>query len=277
VSYWGAPMSSPNSGIRLFLKRLEVALTRHKPDHFIFESRAMADAAVNGRGVPARIVSVIPTGVDTDRFRPDLRDCEYAHQAFRIPRDRKIVFYSGHMEERKGVHVVIEAATELVRNRGRRDLHFLLLGNRDGQERQFAPLYVGTEAEEHVTFGGYRLDIDRILRSCYTGVIASTGWDSFPMSSLEMASSGLPLVASKLQGIVEGIEDGTTGYLFTPGDRIALADRIGQLADDDALRARMGVAARDWIMANFSRQLQVERLVNTMTELCAERRTLARG
>jgi len=267
VSYWGAPMSSVNHGVKLLLKRLEVGLTRSKPDHFIFESEAMANAAVYGRGIAQSCVSVIPTGVDTEKFKPSLLDELYAHRIFDIPEKRKIIFYSGHMEERKGVHVIIEAANELVRGRKRSDLHFLFLGNTGGQEKIFSPMYSGTETEKHITFGGYRDDIDRILPSSYAGVIASTGWDSFPMSSLEMASSGLPLVASKLQGIVEGINNGKTGYLIEPGDYFSLADRLEELLDNPDLQQKMGRSAREWILSKFSREKQIEDLTTTVQRL----------
>lgn len=267
VSYWGAPMSSINHGSKLLLKRLEVWLRRNKPDYFIFESKAMANTAVYGRGIAKHHVSVIHTGVDTDKFKPSLSDKKYAHKVFGIPEDRRIIFYSGHMEERKGVQVIVEAANELIRIRKRKDVHFLFLGNTDGQEKRFTPMYSGTETEKHVTFGGYRDEIDRILPSSYAGVIASTGWDSFPMSSLEMASSGLPLVASRLQGIVEGIEDGKTGFLIEPGDHIALADRIERFLDNQELQKKMGGAAREWIVDKFSRERQVDRLTTTVREL----------
>ena len=57
-------------------------------------------------------------------------------------------------------------------------------------------------------------DLSRIFPCCYAGVIASTGWDSFTVSSLEMASSGLPLVVSNLQGLSESIEADVTGFLL---------------------------------------------------------------
>lgn len=269
VSYWGAPMSSINSGVKLLLKRIEVKLARNKPDHFIFESKAMADAAVYGRGIDSHCVSVIPTGVDTEKFKPVPDNYNYPYQIFQIPENRKIIFYSGHMEERKGVHVIIEAANELIRVRNRNDVHFLFLGNTDEQEKRFAPMYFGTEAEQHITFGGYRDDLNKILPSCYVGVIASTGWDSFPMSSLEMASSGLPMVASNLQGIGEGIDNGKTGYLIEPGDHLGLADRIEQLLDDSELQKGMGRAAREWILEKFSRDRQIENLTATLRGLCS--------
>ena len=68
VAYWGAPMSSINSGVRLLAKRLDVATAVHGPDHFIFESEAMRRTAVLGRGIRMRDTSVVPLGVDLQKF-----------------------------------------------------------------------------------------------------------------------------------------------------------------------------------------------------------------
>jgi glycosyltransferase involved in cell wall biosynthesis len=270
VSYWGAPMSSLNRGVKLMLKRVEVFLRRNKPDHFIFESRAMADRAVSGRGIPASRISIIPTGVDTEVFKPPDGPDDYAHRAFGIPAGRKIFVYTGHMEARKGVHVIVEAANELVSGLKRRDVHFLLLGNRPGEEERFFPRFRGREVESHITFGGYRQDIQRILPACTAGIIASTGWDSFPMSALETAACGLPLVGSRLQGIRETIEDGVTGLLFTPGNHLELAGALLALLEDPARCRAMGAASRNRVIQGFSIDLQVERLTGLMNRLAAK-------
>ena len=102
ISYWGAPMSSINSGLKLKLKQLQVALTRYSPDHYIFESEAMAQSAYLGRGIPEYKISVIYLGVNSEKFKPTTFENRYAHDTFNIPNDRKILFYSGHMETRKG-------------------------------------------------------------------------------------------------------------------------------------------------------------------------------
>lgn len=271
VSYWGASMSSINTGLKLLFKRLEVKMRKYKPDHYIFQSQAMADTAVYGRGIDQQHVSVIHNAVDTNVFKPDESFLKYAHQQFNIPDNRKLVFYSGHMEERKGVHVILKAASELIQNRKRNDVHFLILGNVNGEEKRFAPLYAGTETENYVTFGGYRNDVAQLHRSCYMGVIATTGWDSFTMSSMEMASSGLPLVVSNLQGLVETVENGVSGYLNEPGDYVGLADKIETILDNPVLQNQMGTAGRLRVIERFSLDKHIEALVGTVQNLYAEK------
>lgn len=270
IAYWGAPMSSLNSGIRRLLKRLDVALAIHRPDHFVFQSEGMRDFAVRGRGIPRRQTSVIRSGVDVGLFSPPACSDTYAHDVLKIDRERRLIFFSGHMEERKGVHVIVKAAAELVNQRSRKDVHFVLLGNYLGQERRFDPLYKGTEAEQHILFGGYRDDVPAILKSCYAGIIASTVWDSFPMSSLEMAASGLPIVVSDLTGLREAVDEGS-GFRFPVGDHIAAADRIAELLDDEALRNRMGAAARRRAENGYTVEEQISGLERVVRQVAGER------
>jgi glycosyltransferase involved in cell wall biosynthesis len=171
------------------------------------------------------------------------------------------------MEERKGVHIIIEAANELIRTRGRKDVHFLFLGNENSQEKRFGKRYLGTETEKFITFGGYRGDINQIHPSCYLGVIASTGWDSLTMSAVEIACSGLPLIVSNLQGLGETVEDGKTGYLFPAGDHIALADKIERLLDNPGLQNELGSNARRRVIVMFSKRTHIDTLVTTMSRL----------
>lgn len=259
LAYWGAPMSSLNQGAVLLAKRIEVLLRRHGPDKYIFESKAMLETATRGRGIARTRCCVIPTGVDTDRFhdrepRPDL------YSKYSIPRERRIFVYSGHMEERKGVHVIVKAMDHLVGHRRRRDIHFLAFGNRDNDERRFYQMLTAPEAAGHITFGGYTDRLQDVFRSAFAGVVASTGWDSWPMSVIEMGASGLPLLVSDLQGLKEFVVDEVNGFRFTPGCSEELAQRMVELVDEPERARAMGVANRQKVLSGYSRSLQVSRL-----------------
>jgi glycosyltransferase involved in cell wall biosynthesis len=257
ISYYGAPMSSLNSGIRLMLKRLQVKLYRYIPDLFIFESRAMQETAYNGRGIPKEKTAVCHLGIDTTKFIPDERDRFYAHDMLNLDKDQKLIFYSGHFEPRKGISVIIEAANSILEERS--DVTFILFGNQQGEEKEFAEK-LNEAAEKHVIFGGYRKDLNRMHRACYAGVIASTGWDSFTVSSLEMQASGLPLLVSDLDGLNEAIDQHRTGSLFNPGDSNELKNLLVNLLDNPDKRNSMSHSARQHIEQHFSLEKQVSRL-----------------
>lgn len=265
-SYWGAPMSSLSSGIQLLLKKIEVRMYRNRPDAFIFQSHGMKLTATHGRGIPERQCHVVTSGIDTEKFKPDLTQTWYAHDTFNIPRERKIVYYSGHMEHRKGVHVIVKSAAHLINTLNRSDLHFIFFGNKQGQESAFHPLYKGTKAESHITFGGYRHDLFKIIPCCQVGCLATTGWDSFPISTLEITSSGIPLIVSDLPGVRETVIPNETGFRFTAGDFVMLAERIMQICDDDELRMKLGQGARKRVESFFKREMQIENLTKLIAK-----------
>lgn len=269
ISYWGAPMSSLNSGLVLLLKKLEVFFAFDRPDHFIFQSEGMRLSATTGRGVFHKHTSIVRTGINTDRYCPAKECSYYAHDTFGIPRDKKIVFFSGHMEARKGVDIIVRTATHLVNDLKREDTVFLLLGNKDEEEKVFFPHYKGTPAEKYVIFGGYRTDVSEILKSCHVGMIASTGWDSFPMSSIEMAATGLPLIVSDLPGLQEAVST-DTGFLFETGNPLAAAQKLVQLLDDESLRVRMGKAGRDRAIKLFSVDYQINGIEAVVRNVAGE-------
>jgi len=268
VSYWGAPMSSLNTGIKLLARKLQVRLSRHRPDHFIFQSEGMQLTATHGCGIPKNRTSIVRTGIDTEKYAPDDTFQFYAHDNFNIPRNRSIVFFSGHMEERKGVAVIVRTAMQLINQQKRDDVHFLLLGNKHGEEQRFVDMFKGSEAENYITFGGYRTDLPNILKSCSVGFIASTGWDSFPMSSVEMAATELPLLVSDLEGLREAIS-AETGFLYTSGDHLAAAEKLSELLDNPEQRKTMGAAGRKRAIERFSVESQISGIESVVRRIAA--------
>jgi len=262
VSYWGAPMSGHYSGIRLLMRQWMLRMQRHQPDYYVFESEAMRQTATQGRGVQWGRTAVIRLGVDTDRFKPVSPRSNYAQTLFGLPPEARIVFYSGHMEPRKGVAVIMQAAIDIVCQQHRNDIYFVILGNRPNEDLPFRKMLAGSGAEAHVVFGGYRDDVVEIIQSATIGVIASVGWDSFTRSAVEIAACGKPLVVSSLPGLDETVVPFKTGYHFQPGNHEELSSRIIKLIDDPELCSSMGAGARHRVESQFSERYQQNQLAS---------------
>jgi glycosyltransferase involved in cell wall biosynthesis len=258
LSYWGAPISSRMPLWKLALKRTQIITSRSRVDGLIFQSKAMADLAIYGRGVPPKMVDVVYSGTDTSVFQPARSD--YVYEALKLPRDRKVLVYSGHMEPRKGVQTLVEAAIELLRNRKRQDVCFLICGNMGDESKPYEQLYGGLGLDGLIRFGGYRSDLAKIFPSCFCGVTPTSGWDSFPRSPLQMAASGLPVIASRLQGLTESVLDRQTGMLFEPGNARELADCMETLLDQPELAAEYGRRGRERCENEFNWENQCRRL-----------------
>jgi len=243
ISYWGATISSRMPLWKTALKRLQIVLSASKLDGLIFQSKAMADLAIYGRGVPSHMIDIVYTGVDISVFKPERSD--YVYDAMNLPRDKKVFVYSGHMEARKGVRTLIEAAIEVLDHRKRHDVCFLLCGNKQDESKQYEQMYAGLGIDSLIKFGGYRSDMPRIYPSCFCGVIPTSGWDSFPRSPIEMAASGLPVIASRLGGLPEAVQNRRTGLLFEPGMTAELVACIETLLEKPELAAEYGARGRE--------------------------------
>jgi len=101
-----------------------------------------------------------------------------------------------------------------------------------------------------------RPEVARMLADAEVVVLASIQTrngrrEGIPVALMEGMACGLPVVASRLAGIPELVEEGVSGLLFTPGDATAAADALEQLANEPALRARMGRAARECVETSY--------------------------
>lgn len=270
LSYWGAEISPHNPLWKRLVKRGLLSLSRSRVNGLIFESEAMADLARYGRGVPNRMIDVVPLGIDLTKFVATRTD--YVYSQFDIPLHHKIVVYAGHMEERKGVRFLIEAAVNLLDVEGRDDLTFLLFGDRPGEKERFSDLFSTPGISKNIKFAGYRNDLHLCFPGCTVGVIPSSGWDSFPRTSIEFAASGLPLVVSRLGGLPESIVDGRTGLLAPPGNAAALAKQIAVLLDNGELAREMGQEGRRRCEECFTLDVQFERLKRVLLRRAFEAR-----
>jgi len=102
----------------------------------------------------------------------------------------------------------------------------------------------GWQDENVITWLGPRRDIAALLRTAHIAVQPSTYREGLPKSALEAMAAGKPLVATDIPGCREAVLDGVTGFLVPPGDPFALAEAIGKLIADAALRQKFGAAAR---------------------------------
>ncbi len=106
----------------------------------------------------------------------------------------------------------------------------------------------------------------RFLASADVFVLPSR-WEGLPIALLEAMSAGLPVIATKVEGVDELVVDGEQGVLVPVGDVDSLVQAILQLLRDPYLRARMGFASKQRISACFSIDRMSEKYLTLMSEL----------
>jgi len=123
-----------------------------------------------------------------------------------------------------------------------------------------------------VRFLGQRTDVDQILANAQISLLV-TNWEGLPLSILESMRAGLPVVASSVGGIGESVRDGETGYLVPRGGVEELADRIGRLLTDAALRLRLGASGRARYEQHFTLEHAVAKTLAVYLDVLGDRRS----
>lgn len=191
---------------------------------------------------PERI-SVIPCGVDLQRFHPGER--EDARVALGLG-DEPIVLYVGRIEPLKGVDLLISAFAQV---EGAGTLpHLLVLGgdDRSGEAiRELRGLAAALGVADRVTFAGSvpHDELPAYYRLADVCVVPSF-YESFGLVAVEALASGTPVVASRVGGLITTVRDGVTGYLVPWRCPEPFAERIDLLLANAHLRRSMRVAAR---------------------------------
>ena len=108
-------------------------------------------------------------------------------------------------------------------------------------------------------------------------VAPSVCYEGQPLGVLESMAAGTPVIASRLGGLAEIIEDGETGILVTPGDADALAGALEAMWDDRARAAALGKRAWEFAREHFTPETQTGRLIALYESLISARSKGSRG
>ena len=215
------------------------ALAGHT-DHVLAISEAVAQFAIEQQGFPRELVEIMHNPVDLGRFRPGTANSPSAARAgLGLAQDASVVICVARFDPVKGVDILLEAWPEVVSMNPRSTL--LLAGDgplHDSLEEQARALGI----TESVRFLGYRSDVESILHAADICVVPSRS-EGLSLAAIEAMASGLPVVASRVGGIPEVVEDGTTGLLVEAENPTALAGAINRLLGDTTLRRRFAASA----------------------------------
>ncbi len=185
--------------------------------------------------------AVIPNGVDTTRFRPDPAQREAIRRTFATG-DEFVWLAVGRLMWKKDYPTMLRAFA------AQRGGLLLIAGEGPLEERLMA---LTAELGVNVRFLGLRGDVAKLMCAC-DGYLLSSIIEGLPVTLLEAAASGVPMIATAAGGVGDIVLDGQTGFLVPPGDEAAFAGAMSRLTSmSPRERGRMGQAAREHAVANF--------------------------
>ncbi|MCZ2440629.1 MAG: glycosyltransferase [Burkholderiales bacterium] len=196
-----------------------------------------------GRGWPAARIRVVPNGVPTPaaQLAPRLR-----------PEGEWVIGSMALYRPRKGLEILVEALAAL-RSGGRR-ARLLAVGAFETPvyEEQIKQHAERLGVADAIEWAGFTSEVNRALARMDAFVLPSLYGEGMPMVVLEAMAVGVPVVATRVEGIPEVLTDGRTGLLVAPGNATALATALGGLMDGDHDWHEMRAAAHEVQRMHYS-------------------------
>ncbi len=231
-----------------------------KTTTLIAVSPQVRDDLVHLGVAPREKFTVIRLGIELDEriSAPDGARAE-TRRLLGVPQDAFVVGWIGRMTGVKNTDQVL-AALKLLRDRGV-DAYLCMVGDgpdRERLERRAHDLGV----VKRCLFLGYQEEVARFY-AAFDGMILTSVNEGTPVSAIESLAAGRPVVATRVGGVPDVVDDGEDGFLVDPGSTEQLADRLEELARNPELREQMGERGRARVPSRYA----VTRLVEDMDRL----------
>lgn len=215
-------------------------------------SHHLANILLDELSLPAGKIHVTPNAIDVNEFSPasveDKRDGEL------------LILHVGRLEEAKGVCDLARAFAQLVRGGRCEKARLVYVGEdrstarKTSQKTELLQFFQENGIMDSVEFTGKvgRRELVQWYRRSDICVVPSKMYESFSYTAMEAMACGKPVVASRIGGIPETVDDGKTGILVSPGNVTELKNALEELANNRHMRSKMGEAAREKVKREYS-------------------------
>jgi glycosyltransferase involved in cell wall biosynthesis len=243
-------------------------------------SASLRDTAIRERLCGAAKIEVLlagsGNGVDAVRFDPERLASERVavRRELGIPEGAPVVGFVGRLVRDKGIGELVQAW-----GRARESVsaaHLAVIGSFEERDAISVADRSALATCPTVHLLGFRRDMPR-LYAAMDLLVLPTYREGFPNVLLEAQAMRVPVVATRVDGCVDAVDEGVTGTLVPPGDAGALADAIRAYLGDSDLAARHGRAGRERVLRLYDRERLWEALLGVYERSLGGSRTSLRS
>jgi len=208
-------------------------------------------------------IDVVPNFIEPERFERARK--EGGGRRWAKPGEMILV----HVSNFRPVKRVMDVLRVFHRVREKLPVHLLLVG--DGPDRAKVERYCREcDTCDVITFIGNLPLVEEVLAGADLFLLPSET-ESFGLAALEALSCEVPVIATRVGGLPEVVDHGSTGFLFPVGEVEAMAEAAIELLGDDEKRAQFGREARRQAIERFREEVVVERYRDVYRRVVAER------
>lgn len=218
-------------------------------------------------------IRVIYNAIDIGDLNSIQTDPELVKKSLGIDGHGLVVGTVSHIRPEKGHQYLVEAARLVLEQRP--EVSFVIVGREKTRKDliHLEELAKQLGIRDRIIFTGFRQDALRIMTTFDVFVLPSI-WEAFAIVLLEAMALGKPVVATRVGGIPEAIDDGVNGFLVAPRDPEQLALRILDLLNNEALRNRMGEEGRKKVRDRFGIEHMVKEVEQVYTLAMSRKKRL---
>lgn len=279
--YWWAPLAylaGKKCGIPVVVHiRQQIEPVRVKqywldrPDRLLPVSQDI-EGVLHAMAVEPARVQVAYSGIDVNHFC-NTEDRDAFRRRFGLKEEQPIIGTVANLAPRKGYEYLIETLVAV------KEVYpacccFIVGEGPESYKEQLVQLVNKNKLEPNVVFAGFQENVFEFLNAFDVFVLPSL-MEGFGIALLEAMAMSKPIVACKVGGVPEVIEDGVTGILVPPKDSQSLAMALLKVLRDDQTKTKLGAAAREIVETKFTREAAMKRIQNLYHKVINERQVVS--
>lgn len=214
------------------------------------------------RGIKEKKITVIHNAVDPEEFSREKIDSNIRHELGISPEEH-VLLYLGRLSEEKGTHNLIPVLWKVVQTHPQ---SVLLIAGEGPQKNKLESMVREKSLETKIRFPGYRKDSVNLLGASDVLLLPSRT-EGIPNSVLEAMSMQVPVVATRVGGTPEIMNDGVEGFLVPPENPDLLADAVIKILDDPRMQTKMGMKGRERVFRDLSFSMRMRKMESLYDEL----------
>lgn len=232
-------------------------------DKMIFISQPLIDWALRERIVGEDKIAKIYSGIELDLFQPVPNDVSHKiREKWKLPREAPVIGIVSKLWEGKGHWILIEALKEIKKEI--KDVVLVIVGEGYLYDK-LVGMVNGNGLKNSVLFTGFQMNVSEIIATFDLAVLPSF-FEGMGRVLLEAMAMGKPVVASRVGGIPDLVEDGLNGILVEPGNVRELVRALIRILNNKELAAKMGSEGRQKVTEKFSADAMVRSIEKVYRE-----------
>jgi glycosyltransferase involved in cell wall biosynthesis len=255
----------PVTGPFAFRHYWSYKLAMQKIDRVVAVSEDIRQRVIRERRLSPDKVMTIHYGVDLEKFAPE--DQMLTRADIGVSDDHLVLGTVARFDHPKGHKYLIDAAPEIVRQFP--NVRFVFVGDgplRSDVEQQINRL----ELNDYFILLGFRRDVKQLLGLFNLFILPSVS-EGLPNAVLEAMACSNPVVATAVNGVVEVVEEGKTGYLVPPQNSARMTEAVIKMLASPQNMKEMGKKGRERVANHFSVEQQIDKFEELYYALYAEK------